>query len=258
MNIITDLDLLRQAASPLEFYTEQGISTEEGLEIISKLKTVMEEHSELMSLAAPQLGISKRIFCIRFDDRIKFFIDPIITKKDKYQIAPETFASMPGKEILIARPEEITVIYYTEDFKYEDNKLLGPAARLFDQLCQLLDGILPDVLGLVSDINTDGSLAELSDEEIQEVIKFYSNYIKVKLDSISQQITEDPALTEQYKQLDFAEKVINGHAAVLVDSDPGRKSKVNKLVNSSMKALGDQQKLERQANLKKFLAKRRR
>jgi hypothetical protein len=29
---------------------------------------------------------------------------------------------MPGKEILITRPEELTVVYYTEDFKYEENK----------------------------------------------------------------------------------------------------------------------------------------
>ena len=39
---------------------------------------------------------------------------------------------MPGKEI-IARPEEITVVYYTDDFKYEENKLVGPAAAIFDQ-----------------------------------------------------------------------------------------------------------------------------
>jgi len=58
----------------------------------------------------------------------------------------------PGKEFVIGRPEEITVVYYNEDFKYEDNKLMGYAAALFDQQYQLLEGVLPDELGLMSDI----------------------------------------------------------------------------------------------------------
>ena len=48
---------------------------------------------------------------------------------------------MPGQEILITRPEEITIVYYNDEFKYEENKLLGAAARLFDQSAQLLESL---------------------------------------------------------------------------------------------------------------------
>ena len=50
---------------------------------------------------------------------------PIITKKKGVNIVIETCASMPGKEIVIGRPEEITVVYYSDEFNYEDNKLVG-------------------------------------------------------------------------------------------------------------------------------------
>ncbi len=158
MSIITTLEKLQKPAEPLKFLTEKGIEKEEGETIVKQLKSILEADKTLAALAAPQIGIDKRIFCMRFKDTIKTFINPVVTKKLNYVIRPETFSSMPGKEILITRPEEITVVYYTSEFKYEENKLLGVAARVFDQNCQLLDGITPDVLGLVSDVEEDGTL----------------------------------------------------------------------------------------------------
>ena len=203
--IIYNLDTLRQTAEPLKFISEEGINKDEGNEIIEKLLEVMNTDTSIIALAAPQIGIDKRIFGIRFSDTVKIFIDPIILKKSNYRIAPETFVSMPGKEILINRPEELTVVYYTADFKYEENKLLGPAARLFDQQAQLLDGILPDDLGLVSDVETDGSLADLTEEEIAELVDFYKEYVKVKSEALQQTITEDPELNAEYTKLAFSE-----------------------------------------------------
>ena len=64
----------------------------------------------------------------------------------------------------------------------EDNKLLGIAARLFDQQYQLLDGVSPADLGLVSDIEQDGSLSELTEEEFNQVIEIYKQFVQeVKL-----------------------------------------------------------------------------
>lgn len=129
--LITDLDKLRKPVKPLLFIASDGTTEqEEGNKIIEQLKTFLDKNSSLLSIAAPQLGINSRIFCIKFDDTIKSFINPVITKKSDYKIAPETFSSMPGKEILISRPEEVSIVYYTDGFKYEDNKLLGPAARI--------------------------------------------------------------------------------------------------------------------------------
>lgn len=254
--IIYELNLLRQSAEPLKFISEEGIKKDEGTEIIERLLEVMEADSSILALAAPQLGINKRIFGIRFSDAIKIFIDPIILKKSNYKIAPETFGSMPGKEILINRPEELTVVYYTSDFKYEENKLLGAAARLFDQQAQLLDGILPDDLGLVSDVETDGSLADLNEEEITELINFYKEYIKVKAEAAKQTINENQDLVSEYKRLAFSEKVVNGEAAIIAKDGSQMKQKAQAKAALKVKKLEQEDKAIGKANLKHFLARK--
>jgi len=223
MEIITDLEKLQVAAEPLEFLTEKGIEKEEGNEIISKLKAFLDNTKTEVAIAAPQLGINKRIFCIRFQDTIKTFINPVITKKSNYIIQPETCSSLPGKEILISRPQEITVVYYTDEYKYEENKLLGIAARVFDQNCQLLDGVTPDILGVVSDIEEDGSLWDATEEEMAQLKEIYSKIISTRLDSIKAKVKADPELEKQYNALRFTEKVINGDAAI-VGKSPNSKN----------------------------------
>lgn len=220
--IITKLKLLETPSEPLTFITDQGFDMDEGKAIIEELKEVLNNSSDIIALAAPQIGINKRIFCIKFADVIKTFINPIITKKTGTQVAPETFSSMPGKEILISRPTEITAVYYNEDFKYEDNKFLDEAARIFDQQCQLLDGVLPGELGLVSDVKRDGSLKKLSEEEMQKLIDMYKQYITLKSQAAEQEIKGNEEVHNQYKQLKFAEDVINGRTQVVADN-PGAK-----------------------------------
>lgn len=257
VEIINDIQKLTSAAKPLQFLTEKGTEKEEGLEIINKLKEAMEANTALLALAAPQIGIDSRIFCIRFNDQIKTFINPIVTKKCKYEIKPETFVSMPGKEILITRPEELTVVYYTDEFRYEENKLLGAAARLFDQHCQLLDGVTPAELGLVSDVETDGSLADLSEDEITQVTEIYKQFIKAKSAALQNEIEQDPELEKAYKQLKFTEKVINGEALIIEsEEDANRHKEANKIANRSAIQAANIEKQQNKANLKQFLRRK--
>ena len=74
-SIIFDIEKLSTPAEPLTFLSESGAQTDEGNEIIGKIKEVMEANPELLALAAPQIGINKRIFCLRFSDQIKTFIN---------------------------------------------------------------------------------------------------------------------------------------------------------------------------------------
>lgn len=254
--IITNVEELTKAALPLRFLTEAGPDKEEGTTIINSIKEAMEADKTILALSAPQIGIDSRIFCIRFNDTIKTFINPIVTKKANYVVKPETFISMPGKEILITRPEELTVVYYTDEFKYEENKLLGAAARLFDQHCQLLDGVLPSELGLVSDVETDGSLADLSEEEIAQVIEMYKQFIKAKTAGLQKQIEEDEEVKKQYNALKFTEKVINGDAFVI--SGEGKEQekaykKAQSVAALSLKGAMQAEKQAYRANLNNFL-----
>ena len=211
--IITDLTKLSSASEPVEFLTNTGIIREEGDEIVKTLKEWLGKTKTEVAIAAPQLGINKRVFCMKFQDTVKTFINPIITKKANYVIQPESFSSMPGKEILISRPEEITVVYYTDEYKYEENKLLGIAARVFDQNCQLLDGITPDILGVVSDIEEDGSLWDLDDEEMKQLVELYKQIVEARTNAMQAKVKEDPEIEKKYTELKFTEKVINGDAA---------------------------------------------
>lgn len=232
-SIIFDLEKLSQPSEPLTFLSDEGAKTEEGSEIINKIKEVLEANPELLALSAPQIGINKRIFCLRFNDQIKTFINPIITKKKGLNITIETCASMPGKEIVIGRPEEITVVYYNDNFDYEDNKLIGIAASLFDQQAQVLDGILPNELGLVSDIEADGKIEE---EDLAEIIPFYKDtFLPSKLNSLNTAIEADEETSKIFKQLKFTEGVINGRITVVESEDEAaQRTKAKKLANKSI------------------------
>ena len=252
--IITNIEKLLKPAEPLTFLTPEGPSTEEGLKIISKIKKVMEANEELLALSAPQIGINKRIFCLRFNDQIKTFINPIITKKTGLNIAIETCASLPGKEIVIGRPEEITVVYYNEDFKYEDNKLLGIAAALFDQQAQILDGMPPSELGLVSDIEEDG---KIEDSDMPEIITFYKEtFLPNKLSLLKEAINKDEELAKNYKELAFTEGVINGRIAVVEPEEETKKrAKAKKAANKAITHMALTEQAEQKNQFNNYIRK---
>ena len=251
-SIIYDIDTLSIPSEPLTFLSESGAQTDEGNEIISKIKEVMESNPELLALSAPQIGINKRIFCLRFSDQIKTFINPIITKKKGLNIVIETCASMPGKEIVIGRPEEITVVYYNDEFNYEDNKLMGVGASLFDQQAQILDGVLPSELGLVSDIEEDGKIEE---EDLAEIIPFYRDtFLPSRLEGLKQVITVDEETSKTFNQLKFTEGVINGRIAVVEsDEEAANRAKAKKAANKTIYAAGKTEKAMQKAEFKTFV-----
>lgn len=249
--IRTDLEKLRVPAKPLTFLTEEGPQTEEGKKIISDLTKVMEKNENILALSAPQIGINKRIFCLRFNDQIKTFINPIITKKSGIVVAVETCASMPGKEIVVGRPEEVTVVYYNDDFKYEDNKLVGVAASLFDQQAQILDGVMPDELGLVSDIEEDG---KIEDTDMEEIVTFYKNtFLPSKLNTLQTAISADEEVSKTFNQLKFTEGVINNRIAVIESEEEAKKrAEAKKAAKASLKAT---EKAAQKADFNNYVSK---
>ena len=250
--IITDVEKLRMPSEPLTFLSENGAQTEEGTDIVNRIKEVMMTMPELLALSAPQIGINKRIFCLRFSDQIKAFINPIITKKKGLNVVIETCASLPGKEIVIGRPEEITAVYYNDKFDYEDNKLIGISASLFDQQAQLLDGILPNELGLESDIEADGRIEE---SDLAEIIPFYKDvFLPNKLKNLQEAINTDEETTKAFKQLKFTEGVINGRIAVVESEDEtAKRTKAKKSANKALYRAGNVEKALQKAEFKNFV-----
>lgn len=237
-----DILELEKIDTVAEIVKTVGCTDDEKQEIssdIKKLKEALASSDNALGIAAPQIGINKQILAIKFNDGIKIFINPIIKNKQGGAIKPESCLSLPGKEILIGRPEDLTLVYYTEDLKYEDNKLLGPAARIFEQLIQILQGTLasayclkspkeivesfkkignmPTAYGLVSDTKTDGSFIDLSQEDLKEILEMYRHFNKVIYENVESLILKDSELTTRYKQFLFTEKALNGEVEIVND-----------------------------------------
>lgn len=228
---------LDEPCLPLEFLSEIGVDRSIGDPIIAELKQVLLDCPELSAVAAPQIGKNYRIFCIRFNDVIKTFINPIIKKKKGQILTAETCGSFPETEFLLKRPEELEVIYYTDNYQYEDNKLLFPASGLFDQQAQLLDGITPMDVGIPYALGSEGSLktmfadisATLLDEEATTEEKematnlykdfeaIYAQFAAKKIAEATESLTEEEAL--EFKKLKFTEDVINGRTQVIAENE---------------------------------------
>ena len=104
------------------------------------LETMYEENG--VGLAAPQVGILKRIVVIDIGDGPYVLINPVIEMKEGSQTGYEGCLSLPGKSGLVTRPMHVRVRAMDEDmeeFVLEGEELL---ARAICHECDHLDGIM--------------------------------------------------------------------------------------------------------------------
>lgn len=170
----------------------------EAREIISEIKKTIREKG-LVSLSAPAIGYSRRIFCIDFKDKeIKTFINPIIVNAKGIQLSREKCTSIPGKEYVRPRNSEIDVMFQNPLAKPISRKLIGLAAIVFQHEMDHIDGLLLSDVGLEIDDDFDNA----TEEERQEVIEAYLDTLDLRQKEINQEIQEDKEL----KQIDDARK----------------------------------------------------
>lgn len=279
--ILSNLEETLQPAKALEFLTDNGMETEEGDAIIKDIKEVMDTNN-LTALSAPQIGIDKRIFCIRFNDIIKTFINPIIKKRTGAVVRYETNASYPNCDIAIIRPNEIEIAYYNNEFKYEDNKLLGAAAGIFMQQNDILDGILPGNInkftedyqitaddiptiiageyagaGVVVHIEEDSDRLTTDDlETVAEILAGQANMFRAIGKQLS--ISEDELIKKTYKNLKFIDKVVSGET-VVVNPELDKQGKALRNAKNQNKAgKAEQQRIMNNAERKQFVNRKKR
>jgi len=99
-----------------------------------------------IGLAAPQVGISKRLFVMYsedWQDKFKYFFNPSVLESSKQtNIDTEGCLSFPGEYLEIERPNWIKVEYH--DYlgtKFSDEELIGYTVRCFLHELDHLDGI---------------------------------------------------------------------------------------------------------------------
>lgn len=100
--IISDLKVLRQRSSVVEIHEEQ--------DIIDNLKAAIPEASSALGLAAPQIGILKRVFIARFSHGMYAFVNPEISWFSSGQVSSiEGCLSLPGVMKCVSRYQQIVV-----------------------------------------------------------------------------------------------------------------------------------------------------
>ena len=95
-----------------------------------------------MGLAAPQIGISRRLFVMEIGDRIWHCFNPEIRAwgPDREEMV-EGCLSFPGESCTIIRPSSISVQYNNASGEQTQEVLQGTAARCFQHEMDHLDGI---------------------------------------------------------------------------------------------------------------------
>ena len=102
LTVDTDNETLRKKSREVE-------------KIDERILTLLDDMAETMyaangvGLAAPQVGILKKVVVIDVGDGLIELINPVITYKKGEQINPEGCLSVPGQSGTVARPEKVMV-----------------------------------------------------------------------------------------------------------------------------------------------------
>ena len=99
-------------------------------------------HSEGVGLAAPQVGVLRRIFIVMYEDFFCECINPVITMQKGSQTDTEGCSSVKGKYGTVTRPNEIKVKAFDRFGNPFEVKAKGFLARIFCHENDHLDGIL--------------------------------------------------------------------------------------------------------------------
>ena len=99
------------------------------LKLLDDMKQTLEE-AQGAGLAAPQVGILRRVFIVDVEEGYFEFVNPVIVSRSGKQIGQEGCLSVPGKAGIVTRPNYAKVKAYNEDmeeFIVEGEELLARA-----------------------------------------------------------------------------------------------------------------------------------
>jgi len=122
--------------------------------LIERMYVVLAE-SRGLGLAAPQIGVSKRIFVYDIGEGPHAIVNGRITRTSGEDIGPEGCLSIPGLQGDVARAERVTIAGLDENGDKVKIKAQGLLARVFQHETDHLEGTMfvdkadPDTLETV-------------------------------------------------------------------------------------------------------------
>ena len=129
--IITDKEQLNQVS--------KKVDVEEGRNIAAQLHNVLAEYPGGIGLAAPQIGIFKRVFVIHLSGQELTFINPVIKKKENPLIVKESCLSFPKQTCEVIRYNNI--ITARDDPQYFGEHMSELLSIVFQHELDHLNGI---------------------------------------------------------------------------------------------------------------------
>ncbi len=135
-NILTDEEpLLRKKSREVE-------------EINEKILTLLDDMKDTLAvangvgLAAPQVGILRRVVLVDTGDEILELINPVIVRQSGHQDSEEGCLSVPGRRGCVDRPKKVTVQAFDRDGQLMEYKAQDFVATIFCHEIDHLDGTL--------------------------------------------------------------------------------------------------------------------
>lgn len=130
--------VLRQKATP---YLQEELNDQLNSLIETMVKTMKEANG--IGLAAPQIGVSKKLFLTYVDDLVKVYINPEILYTSPVLCEfEEGCLSVPDIYEIVKRPESIQVRYLDHEFNLIQETLSEVDARVFLHEYDHLEGKL--------------------------------------------------------------------------------------------------------------------
>ena len=128
-------DVLRKPA-------QEVAKLDEGVKkLIKKMWRAMEENRGL-GIAAPQIGVSKRVFAYDVGEGQHALINPRIVKRSREEHSIEGCLSIPGLQGEVPRAVRVTVAGLDEEGRKVKIKAEGLLARVFQHEIDHLDGTM--------------------------------------------------------------------------------------------------------------------
>ena len=128
-------DVLRQKCFPVENFDGELIR------LLDDMKdTVKKEQGA--GLAAPQVGVLRRVVVVDVEEGYFEFINPVITSQKGEQSGWEGCLSVRGKSGIVSRPMKLTLVYQDRTGEKHVLKAKGFFARAICHELDHLDGVL--------------------------------------------------------------------------------------------------------------------
>ena len=95
-----------------------------------------------LGLAAPQVGVLRRVCIVEYNDKIFELVNPVLIKSSGKCVDNEGCLSVVGFRGLVERPEKIDIEYYDRNGAKHKQHAEGYFARVFLHEMDHLEGIL--------------------------------------------------------------------------------------------------------------------